>query len=141
MPVKKDAIKERKAPAKHPSYELTSPKSMKFVKERDQDCQDEDLPSPEKTMPARPPQHEALPKLPEDQMREGGIVFQLTVGRAYFCCQYCGMKHSARAEKKAKEWATCSICRRAQHTACVQKENGCFCQKNTIRKSSRNKKN
>ena len=130
LPVKKQALQPRKAAEKHPNYELTTVASLKFVKDKDKDAST-DLPSPAKKMPKRPCIEEPLPKSKKGpkEVKFGGVIFTMSIGRGYFSCQYCGIRHSAKnATKDAEEWLICSLCRRAQHALCVKIENRCFCQ-------------
>ena len=130
LPVKKQALHPRKAAEKHPNYELTSVASLKFVKDKDKDSSS-DLPSPTKEMPKRPSIEKPLPKIKKGpkEVKIGGVMFTLSIGRGYFSCQYCGIRHTAKnATKDPEEWLICSLCRRAQHALCVKIENRCFCQ-------------
>ena len=138
LPTKKEVTQKRKAAAKHPDYELTTEASLRFVKNRDKDCPTS-VPSPAKQMPKRPHVDSPLPKVqqPSKEVKFGGITFTKSIGRGYFCCQYCGLRHSAKSKKDPEEWLICSICRRAQHKLCIEIEKKCFCQ---VKKAKRKKK-
>ena len=120
LPTKPETTQTRKKAQKHPDYELTTQASLRFVKDKDKDCP-EHLPSPSKAMPKRPAVEDPLPKVKklQKEIKFGGV--------AYFSCQYCGIRHSARNPKDEEEWLICSLCRRAQHRLCIEIEKKCFC--------------